>query len=100
MKYKSRSEIIASILEVTGSRRYGVTKTEIMYHVFIPYTVMQEYLTFMFEKGVIEIKEAKEAKKRQKRFFVSTDKGRRLLNLYEQINEMISITAKKKNNAV
>jgi predicted transcriptional regulator len=53
---------------------------------------MQEYLTFMFEKGLIDIKEAKEAKKRKKIFFVSTDKGRRLLNLYEQINEMISIT--------
>ena len=78
---------------------YGVTKTEIMYHAFIPYALMQEYLTFMFEKGLIEIKETKEAKKRQKRFFVSTDKGRRLLYLYEQINEMTSITAKK-NNAV
>ncbi len=67
-----------------------------MYHVFIPYTMMQEYLTFMFEKGLIEIKEAKEANKRKKIFFVSTDKGRRLLNLYEQINGMISITIKKR----
>lgn len=99
MKYRSRSEIFASILEVTGSRSYGVTKTEIMYHAFIPYAVMQEYLTFMFETGLIEIKEAKEANKRKKIFFVSTDKGRHLLYLYEQINEMLSITAKK-NNAV
>jgi|GraSoiStandDraft_46_1057282.scaffolds.fasta_scaffold471715_1 predicted transcriptional regulator len=101
MRYRSKTEIIVSILEITGSSSYGVTKTKIMYKVFLSYGLLQEYLTFLRERGLIEVKEAKDGKDyRLKTFFRSTDRGRRVLYLYRKINEMISVASKKNNSTI
>lgn len=93
MKNRSRIEIIASILEVTSSE-YEVTHARIMYNAFLSYKMLQSYLPFMLEKGLI----VTEKKIKQKTpFFVSTDKGRRFLYLYRQIDETLSAATNRKS---
>jgi predicted transcriptional regulator len=84
MKKRDRTEIIAAILEITSSG-YRATNTKIIYQSFISYTMLQEYLSFMMEKGLIEIEENKQ----RTLSLVSTEKGRSLLYAYNQLNEMI-----------
>ena len=85
MKNRDRTEIIAAILEVTSSG-YRATNTKIIYQSFVSYTMLQEYLSFMMEKGLIEIEEQD---KQRTLSIVSTQKGRRLLYAYNQLIEMI-----------
>ena len=56
MKNRDRTEIITAILEVTSSS-YRATNTKIIYESFVSYTMLQEYLSFMMEKGLIKIDE-------------------------------------------
>ncbi len=91
MKKRDRTEIITAILEVTSSG-YRATNTKIMYQSFVSYTMLQEYLSFMTEKGLIEIDEEEEDEEQDKKralSLVSTQKGRRLLHAYNQLNEMM-----------
>ena len=85
MKNRDRTEIIAAILEVTSSG-YRATNTKIIYQSFVSYTMLQEYLSFMMKKGLIEIEEQD---KQRTLSIVSTQKGRRLLYAYNQLIEMI-----------
>lgn len=89
MKKRDRTEIITAILEVTSSG-YRATNTKIIYQSFISYTMLQEYLSFMMEKGLIEIDNDEEEQDKQRALsLVSTQKGRRLLHAYNQLNEMM-----------
>ena len=56
MKYRSKTDIIGHILEaVNSSGCYtGLTKSKIMYSVFLSYAQLQEYLSDLVEKGLIE----------------------------------------------
>ena len=85
MKNRDRTEIIVAILEVTSSG-YRATNTKIIYQSFVSYTMLQEYLSFMMEKGLIEIEEQD---KQRTLSIVSTQKGRRLLYAYNQLIEMM-----------
>ena len=89
-KHRDKAEIIASILEITASS--GATNTKIAYRAFLSYKILQKYLLFMLEKGLIEIREGE---KKTTTSFISTDKGRRLLYILNQINEM---TGRKNND--
>ena len=53
MKYRSKTDIIGSILEAinSGGRDTGLTKSKIMYSVFLTYAPLQEYLSVLLEKG-------------------------------------------------
>jgi len=53
--YRSRNEIIASILEVANGNR--VRTTEIQFKAYISYTLLKEYLV-LFENGLLEYIEA------------------------------------------
>jgi predicted transcriptional regulator len=86
-KHRDKAEIIASILQVTSS--YGATRKKIAYKSYISYKLLRKYLSFMLEKGLIETREEKS----NSTSFVSTDRGRRLLYVLDQINEM---TGRKK----
>jgi predicted transcriptional regulator len=88
LKKRDRTEIITAILEVTSSG-YRATNTKIIYQSFISYTMLQEYLSFMMEKGLIEIDDEEEQDKQRALSLVSTQKGRRLLHAYNQLNEMM-----------
>jgi len=67
MKYRSKTDIIGSILEAINSRGRdtGLTKSKIMYSVFLSYSQLQGYLSDLVEKGLIEKyqKEIEEGKK-------------------------------------
>jgi predicted transcriptional regulator len=81
MKYRSRTDIVALILEAANG---GATKTRIMYKAFLSYAQLKEYLTVLLEKDVLEYEEGRQS-------FRTTEKGLRLLQMYSQFDEMMSI---------
>lgn len=80
MKYRSRTEIVASILEAANG---GTTKTKIMYKAFLSYSQLKEYLSVLVENGLLEYSEAELR-------YRTSDKGKRFLDTYLQMGEMVS----------
>jgi predicted transcriptional regulator len=80
MRYRSRTDIAALILEAANG---GAAKTKIMYKAFLSYAQLKEYLDMLIENGLIEhnVKE---------QIFKITEKGSRFLQLYNQVDELIS----------
>ena len=92
MKYRSRSEIIATILEAANGG--GATKTTIMYKAVISYDYMKQFLLSLAEDGLIEYEQGRMT-------YRTTAKGMHLLQLYNNVNEMVQpsiIKIEKKNN--
>jgi predicted transcriptional regulator len=92
MKYRSRSEIIAAILEAANGG--GATKTTIMYKAVISYDYMKQCLLSLAEDGLIEYEQGRMT-------YRTTAKGMHLLQLYNNVNEMVQpsiIKIDKKNN--
>ena len=86
MKYRSRTDIVGLILEAANG---GATKTKIMYKAFLSYAQLKEYLTVLLEKDVLEYDD-------ETQLFRTTEKGLRLLQMYNQFDEMISIANVRK----
>jgi predicted transcriptional regulator len=80
MRYRSRTDITALILEAANS---GVAKTKNMYKAFLSYVQLKEYLDILIENGLIEHNV-------KQQIFKITDKGLRFLQLYIQVDELIS----------
>jgi predicted transcriptional regulator len=109
MKNRSKIDIIGHILESVDSatavvvgigddhNNYnGITKSKIMYNVFLSYAQLQEYLSVLLEKGLIEkyqkeLEEKENEKQRSSYYYRITDKGRRFLQIYRELSEMIKI---------
>jgi predicted transcriptional regulator len=93
VKPRSRSEIIVAIMEAANGG--GATKTMIMYKAVLSYDRMKEYLSSLAEDGLIEYELGRMT-------YRTTAKGMRLLQLYNNVNEMVQPsvikTEKKKNN--
>src|SRR5690348_15313216 len=77
MKTRSPDQTIASILH---SALDGATKTKIMYMSFITYDQLNEYLSLLVEKGLIEYKEGE-------RLYRTTEKGVNFLHRSEKATE-------------
>jgi predicted transcriptional regulator len=100
MKYRSKIDIIGYILEAVNSHGRsdtGLTKVKIMYNVFLSYTQLQEYLSVLVEKGLIEEyqkelqeKEEDKGKQRSSYYYRITDKGRHFLQIYRDLSEMMA----------
>jgi predicted transcriptional regulator len=86
MKPRSRSEIIGAILEAANGG--GATKTMIMYKAILSYDRMIEYLLSLAEDGLIEYEQGRMTYK-------TTAKGMRLLQLYNNMNEMVQLSVMK-----
>jgi predicted transcriptional regulator len=86
MKNRSRTEIIASILQVVNKR--GSTRTKIMYGAFLSYTQLNEYLSFMDQMGLI--KYDKDDDHTSSNYIVITEKGTHFLDIHDRINQMIT----------
>ena len=86
MKYRSRTDIVGSILKSANGGR--ANKTKIMYKAFLSFEQLKEYLTVLQEKGLIEYEE------RQKTYRTTT-KGIRLLQLVKNMEELAPIHLKK-----
>ena len=81
MKYRSRTDIVALILEAANG---GATKTRIMYKAFLSYAQLKEYLTVLLQNDVLEYEEGRQS-------FRTTEKGLRLLKMYNQFDEIMSM---------
>jgi predicted transcriptional regulator len=81
MKYRSRSDIIGLILEAANG---GATKTKIMYKAFLSFAQLREYLSMLSEKGLIEYQDGTQR-------YRTTEKGIRLLHIYNQMNDELVV---------
>jgi predicted transcriptional regulator len=79
MGYRSRTQIIDHILEAANG---GITKTRLMYRVFLSQAQLKQYLTFLTESDLIRYD-------RISRTFQTTEKGLRFLDLYNQIDQLM-----------
>ena len=80
MKYRSRTEIAAMILQAA---RVGATKTKIMYKAYLSYAQVKEYLRFLQESNLIKYEEGTQ-------IYKVTEKGRHFLQAYDEISDLIS----------
>ena len=80
MKYRSRTDIVALILEAT---KEGAAKRKIMYKAFLSYSQLKDYLSILLEREWIEYSD-------KDQIFRITDKGRRYLYLYSKVMELIT----------
>jgi predicted transcriptional regulator len=87
MKHRSRSEIIEAILEAANGG--GATKTTIMYKAVLSYDLMKQHLIFLAENDLIEYEQGMMT-------YRTTERGMRLLQLYNNINEMAQLTVMAK----
>jgi predicted transcriptional regulator len=82
-KYRSRDDIIASVLQATIEKEI---RTKIMYKTYLPYQQFKEYLSILVQYQLVEHQEEEE----EEQTYRITEKGRRFLEIYNQINELIA----------
>lgn len=83
MKYRSRTEIVAMILEAANG---GSTKTKIMYKAFLSYNQLREYLSVLIENNMIEYLEGSP-------IYKTTEKGLTFLQKNNEIEELLNVQA-------
>jgi predicted transcriptional regulator len=82
-QYRSRNDIIASILEVANGNRGRAT--EIQFKAYISYSILKEYLVLLLENDLLEYVEGE-------RTFKTAPKGMHFLRTYSQMGELIAVT--------
>ena len=83
MKYRSRTEIVAVILDAANG---GSTKTKIMYKAFLSYAQLREYFSVLLENNLLYIDEDHKYK--------TTEKGLNFLKMHSEIGELLQTPAK------
>jgi len=78
MKYRSRTDIIISMLEAA---RHGGRKTKIMYSSYLSSQQLRTYLELVIGNGLLEYDSTKER-------YRTTERGLRLLDLYNNMSEL------------
>ena len=84
MKYRSRTEIVAIILDAANG---GATKTKIMYNAFLSYNQLKEYLSLLIENNLLEYHS-------RPKIFRSTEKGLKFLSINNSIDELLQTPSK------
>jgi predicted transcriptional regulator len=84
MKYRSRTDIFASILQSANNPK-GVGITTIMYKSFLSHYQIKKYISIMIENDFIKVEE-------DEHLYKITEKGLRFLQLFTNINELIDTT--------
>ena len=84
MKYRSRTEIVAMILDAANG---GATKTKIMYKAFLSYAQLKEYLSVLIENNLLEYLEGT-------KIFKTTEKGLNFLKMHNEIGELLHTAVK------
>ena len=85
MKYRSRTEIVAMILEAANG---GTTKTRIMYKAFLSYAQLREHLSVLVENNLLEYLEGSQTYK-------TTEKGLNFLKMHNEIGELLQTSMKQ-----
>ena len=83
MKYRSRTEIVAMILDAANG---GATRTKIMYNAYLSYNQLKEYISVLIENNLLEYHDIT-------RTFWTTEKGLKFLKINNEIGELLHITA-------
>ena len=83
MKYRSRTDIVAQILEIANDGSGTANKTKIMYGAYLSYAQLKEYLGVLLESGLLEQDPAN-----NNQFYRTTQKGWQFLKLYNSIGEL------------
>jgi predicted transcriptional regulator len=83
MKYRSRTEIVAMILEAANG---GSSKTKIMYKAFLSYNQLREYLSVLIENNLIEYLEGSP-------IYKTTEKGLKFLQKNNEIECLLNVQA-------
>ena len=79
VKYRSRTEIVAMILEAANG---GATKTKIMYKAFLSYAQLREYLSVLIENNLLEYLDGTQTYK-------TTEKGLNYLKMHNEISKNV-----------
>ena len=82
MKYRSRFEFAATILEVAQAG--NSTKTRLMYGSFLSFAQINEYLSFLLGNALI-------TKSDDTHIYALTEKGMRFLRVYDEIAKLIPL---------
>jgi predicted transcriptional regulator len=78
MKYRSRTDIVATILDAANG---GAQKTKIMYDAYISYAQLKDYLSVLVENGLLEYQPSEKKYK-------TTEKGIKFQRLYQHIDDL------------
>ena len=78
MKYRSKTDIIVSMLEAAI---HGATKTKIMYSSYLSSHPLRAYLELVIRNGLLAYDSTKQR-------YSTTERGLRLLELYNSIGKM------------
>jgi predicted transcriptional regulator len=81
MRYRSRTEIISQILEAANGR-VNITKTRLMYKVFLSQSQLKDYVKVLTENDLLRYDSVT-------RTFKTSEKGLRFLDLYNQIDRLM-----------
>jgi predicted transcriptional regulator len=81
MKYRSRTDIIAMILQASMN---GATKTRLMYSAYLSYAQVQEYLQYLTVRRLISFEEGMHV-------YTLTEQGLHFLRVYDEISEIVSM---------
>jgi predicted transcriptional regulator len=81
MKYRSRTDIIAMILQAAMN---GATKTRLMYSAYLSYAQVQEYLQYLTERRLVNVDTATHA-------YTLTELGLHFLKVYDEISQIVSL---------
>jgi len=84
MKYRGRTEIVATILEAAKGK---ATKTKIMYIAFLSYNQLKEYLSILIENNLVEYNGGTQTYK-------TTEKGLNYLKMNSKIGELLQTRIK------
>ncbi len=86
MKYRTRMEIVAKILETA---KEGTSKTKIMYNAYLSYAQLKDYLAYLEEKQLIVCDDSKIRRYRL------TPKGFQILSVFSNMGDLISLDPNK-----
>ena len=78
MKYRSRTDITAQILDAANG---GTSKTKIMYKAYLSYGQLKEYFGVLSESGLIEYETGTQ-------LYRTTQKGLQYMKTYTQMSDM------------
>jgi predicted transcriptional regulator len=79
MKYRSRTDIVAQILDAASGN--GANKTKIMYKAYLSYAQLKEYLSILISNGLLEENHAE-------KLFKTTEKGIKFMRVYSRMDEL------------
>lgn len=82
LKYRTRNEIVVDILS-SAKDVEGVTKTRIMYHAFLSFAQLKDYMAILLENGMLEHIETNK--------YRTTAKGVKMLETCQKINDLVGL---------